>query len=434
MAACFRGDAVKEWEPAGIKECGFDQANCNLGRLKLSESRPSGYLALNKLNKGGFVGSGSRLNASSSSAYGLSLEEVFTPFHSIELHTAGSMGGIDGIDQEFHTVTFEDPRSKGMNNPNVNGPKGLAAFVWSKARVVFNFLASCFLGLSTNQIPIEDLNDGEGSLRGCFQVRIRDKKRLGGTGNSHSIRRRAHQSRAWSPAVTEVTTTPLVHPSIAEFRKGPKEATAGSADIGERRELELSGAAPAFRQAQGYWIDQKGIEFVPDCRPDESFAVVTPSKVYSDGCTGSRSGSEAVISSSCGGGGGCCCRGFQGIQQKYLGAESAPGAVALAARAPRASLWPHPEFRVYRLETETHLLHIENFWHSQSCCKGGVKFSFTLTLSLFAFLAELKGTVHARIWSIENLARVLVDGEPDCSITDLATWVRADIDHKSHEK
>jgi hypothetical protein len=53
---------------------------------------------------------------------------------------------------------------------------------------------------------------------------------------------------------------------------------------------------------------------------------------------------------------------------------------------------------------------------------------------LFAFLAELKGTVHARIWSIENLARVLVDGEPDCSITDLAAWVRADIDHKSHEK
>jgi hypothetical protein len=62
-----------------------------------------------------------------------------------------------------------------------------------------------------------------------------------------------------------VTTTLLVHPSIAKFRKGPKEATAGGADIGERRELELSGAAPAFRQAQGYWIDQKGIEFVPDC-------------------------------------------------------------------------------------------------------------------------------------------------------------------------
>jgi hypothetical protein len=26
---------------------------------------------------------------------------------------------------------------------------------------MFSFLASCFLGLSTNQITIEDLNDGE---------------------------------------------------------------------------------------------------------------------------------------------------------------------------------------------------------------------------------------------------------------------------------
>jgi hypothetical protein len=53
---------------------------------------------------------------------------------------------------------------------------------------------------------------------------------------------------------------------------------------------------------------------------------------------------------------------------------------------------------------------------------------------LSAFLAELKGMVHARIWSIKNLARVLVDGEPDCGIADLAAWVRADIDHKSQEK